>query len=117
MKFFEIGFGCDPNSGPGPSYHLWKDVLGAKAEIWMAEINEDCVEKFKSSITGVHMLFGAQVGSAVVDKWIAESKSGFDIIVDDGGHRNEDILNTLKAFWPGLKSGGLYFIEDLQYGT
>jgi hypothetical protein len=31
-----------------------------------------------------------------------------------GGHKQDQIFNSFMALWPALKSGGLYFIEDLQ---
>jgi hypothetical protein len=37
---------------------------------------------------------------------------GLDVVIDDGCHQLDPILITLKAFWPQLYSGGLYFIED-----
>ena len=40
----------------------------------------------------------------------------FDVIVDDGGHTNKQIRRTFEAFWPHVKRGGLYFIEDMHKG-
>jgi hypothetical protein len=37
----------------------------------------------------------------------------FDIIIDDGGHRNDQIETTYWCLWQHLKPGGLYCIEDL----
>jgi hypothetical protein len=37
----------------------------------------------------------------------------FDVIIDDGSHRDSDIQLTLGYLFPYLRSGGLYFIEDL----
>ena len=49
-------------------------------------------------------------------KWILQSGGDFDIIIDDGGHKNTQILKSFQALWPILKRGGSYFIEDLQVG-
>ena len=38
----------------------------------------------------------------------------FDIIIDDGGHTMTQQLISLQQLLPTVKSGGLYFIEDLQ---
>lgn len=37
----------------------------------------------------------------------------FDIIIDDGLHRLNAQLTTFKNFWPKLKKGGVYVIEDI----
>jgi len=38
--------------------------------------------------------------------------SSFDIIIDDGSHRSIDIMNSFINYFPLLKPGGLYIIED-----
>ena len=37
----------------------------------------------------------------------------FDYIIDDALHDHESILKTFEIYWPKLKSGGKYFIEDV----
>lgn len=41
-------------------------------------------------------------------------KEDFDVIIDDGSHVSGDILLTLGVLSRRLKSGGYYFIEDLN---
>ena len=38
----------------------------------------------------------------------------FDLIIDDGSHCSEDIINTLIFFYNKLSNNGLYIIEDLH---
>jgi predicted O-methyltransferase YrrM len=38
----------------------------------------------------------------------------FDIIIDDGSHKQDDILYTLNFFFRSLKSNGFYIIEDYR---
>lgn len=38
----------------------------------------------------------------------------FDVIIDDGSHEINDIINTLVILLPVLDNNGLYFIEDIQ---
>ena len=38
----------------------------------------------------------------------------FDIVIDDGSHNIDDQIKTLKNFWPLLKEGGIYVIEDIE---
>jgi len=39
----------------------------------------------------------------------------FDIIIDDGSHKLDDILKVLKFFFNYLKSKGFYIIEDFKH--
>jgi len=41
----------------------------------------------------------------------------FDIIIDDGSHAAESQLSTLDNFYPYLKDGGIYIIEDVFPGS
>lgn len=44
---------------------------------------------------------------------LIEGQPQFDIIIDDGGHRNDQIETSYWCLWQHVKPGGLYCIEDL----
>ncbi len=50
-------------------------------------------------------------GDSTKIKWKDDTK--FDIIIDDGLHTPLAQAKTLDNFYPSLKSGGSYFIEDV----
>src|SRR5690606_41306911 len=37
-----------------------------------------------------------------------------DLIIDDGSHINEHVIESFNFLFPRLKSGGIYVIEDVQ---
>jgi len=119
MKFFEIGLGCDQHYGVGASVALWTKLF-PKAEIWEAEYDEACAKKEQEAgnLGGIHaVLTGDQGDVDVLDRWIQESGGGdFDVVIDDGGHKNCQIWTTFLKLWPLLRPGGLYFLEDLHVG-
>ena len=47
-----------------------------------------------------------------VDQAFGEKE--FDYIIDDGDHKPEPQIKTFDNFWPYLKKGGTYFIEDIE---
>ncbi len=114
----EVGLGCDMSYGPGASVKVWKEYLHPDTVIWMAEKDADCVEKHrnKTSMQGIKIVTGDQKDPETLKRWVQQTWGDFDVIIDDGGHTNLMIKHTLDAFWPVLKPGGLYFIEDLQMG-
>jgi len=117
MKMLEIGLGCDMNYEPGASVALWKKLF-PKANLWEAEYNKTCVEisTKQGKLDGFNTLVGDQGDNATLDKWISKSGGDFDVIIDDGGHHNCQIITSFIKLWPTIKPGGLYFIEDLQVG-
>src|SRR6266478_3182925 len=38
----------------------------------------------------------------------------FDIIIDDGSHRTQDIVRSFARYFPYLEESGLYVVEDLH---
>jgi len=117
IKVLEIGLGCNMKYGPGASVKTWKALL-PNAELWEAEFNADCVKesKAKGQLVGVNTVVGDQGNKATLQEWLATSGGNFDVVIDDGGHRNTQIKNSFDALWPAVKPGGVYFIEDLQVG-
>jgi predicted O-methyltransferase YrrM len=47
-----------------------------------------------------------------LERFAATIDEPFDIILDDGSHLMKDQQQTLGVFWPLLRPGGLYFMED-----
>jgi len=44
---------------------------------------------------------------------LAQAIGPIDILIDDGSHAVSDQMATFRVFYPQLKSGGLYVIEDV----
>jgi cephalosporin hydroxylase len=57
------------------------------------------------------MLEGDQRDAAGL-RAIANQHGPFDIVIDDGSHRPVETKQTFDAFWPQVKNGGWYIIED-----
>lgn len=45
---------------------------------------------------------------------ITALSADFDIIIDDGSHKSNDIILSFLYFFPKLKPGGIFVIEDLH---
>lgn len=47
-------------------------------------------------------------------KQIVDFEEPFNIILDDGAHDWQSQLKTFVNYWPQLKAGGVYYIEDVE---
>jgi demethylmacrocin O-methyltransferase len=47
-------------------------------------------------------------------KEVADYIGDIDVIVDDGSHINEHVIETFNVLFSRLKDGGIYIIEDTQ---
>ena len=116
-KLLEIGLGCDQRYGPGQSARSWKKWF-LNLQIWEAEYDAKCVQQTRAKMDalGINTLVGDQGNRTDLKRWLTESGGHFDAIIDDGSHRNGDIMTSFEMLWPALVPGGVYFIEDLITG-
>jgi len=42
--------------------------------------------------------------------------SRFDVVIDDGSHRSGDIVRSFMRYFPRVKDGGVFIVEDLHCG-
>jgi hypothetical protein len=102
LKIVEIGVAT------GASLRLWADFF-PHARIFGIDVDPAArshetrrIRIFTGDQSNIRFLesFKRQVGK-------------IDIVIDDGSHRPEDQLASLKCFFPSLRSTGVYVIEDL----
>ena len=48
------------------------------------------------------------------EDFVKEYQPGFDFVIDDASHQNSHIIQVFEKVFPYLKSGGIYFIEDIH---
>jgi len=109
VKLLEIGVGGyeNPYAG-GNSLRMWKKYFPL-GKIYSFDIYD------KSSLQEhrIKIYRGSQVDRDFLEKITGEI-GPLDIIIDDGSHLNDHIIETFKILYPKLKDGGVYAIEDIQ---
>lgn len=101
-KFTLIEFGV----ASGASLKAWKSFL-PKANIIGVDINPSC-KNFEEE--RIEVVIGDQT-----DVGTLETLPEAEVIIDDGGHRMNQQIQTFQYMFPKLhKDGGIYVIEDLQ---
>jgi hypothetical protein len=95
---------------PGGSLRAWRDFLPA-AEIHGLDVAPDTQLHGEPRIH-THLCDStnpAQVAALLAT--IAECPP--DLIIDDGAHDQSSQIKTLRNFFPALRGGGLYVVEDI----
>lgn len=106
LKFLEIGLGCEGDLKIHDFEHdlsLWKTFIGAAGDIWLGGMDEKCEKDHTNELKGISLLHGDQADPAVVKQWLKTSGGSFDVIVDDGRHRNLEILSAMETLWTALR--------------
>ena len=102
---------------PGASLKMWYEYF-YNAEIWGIDnfwgniITDEILYKLTNERT--HIYVADQSNRKEMYKMFEIAGSDFDFIIEDGAHWPSHIMISLVSCFTHLKSGGIYFIEDLQ---
>lgn len=109
IKILEIGVGgyADPKYG-GHSLRMWKKYFPF-ANIYGIDI----CDKTALQERRIKIYQGNQVDREFLER-ITNEIGPLDIIIDDGSHQSEHIIETFKILFPKLKDTGIYVVEDLS---
>lgn len=109
VSLLEIGIGGYSREGAGgASLRMWKHYFG-KGRIYGLDIEdksfveEERIKTFK----------GSQADAELLQRIVSEIGRP-DIVIDDGSHRPEHILQTFDVLFPLLADDGIYVVEDTQ---
>jgi len=104
IKIMEIGV---QNGG---SLQMWRNYFDSNSKIVGIDIDPSCKQHEDDNIE-IHI--GDQTDILFLNKLI-EIYKNFDIIIDDGSHINEHVINTFNHLFPFINNGGIYLIEDVH---
>ena len=104
MRLLEIGI------NKGGSMSLWRNYFGEQCEIHGLDIDPCTRDVVEDDIT-VHI--GSQGDPGFLTR-IAQEYGPFDLIIDDGSHINNHVIESFRYLFPKLKKGGIYVVEDTQ---
>ena len=120
-----------PGYKPGGSLRAWRDffpkgrIIGADIQLDTQFDDEPRIETYICDSTKPDSV--SELMNKISQKPSSENEDSddqydaddfkFDIILDDGSHHDMDQIDTLKHFYPYLKEGGIYIIEDIYLGS
>lgn len=109
LTLLEIGIGGydSPELGGG-SLRMWRAYF-PKARV----AGIDIYNKQPHDEKRIKTFQGSQVDTKFLDR-VIETIGEPDLIIDDGSHLVEHVIQTFHHLFPKLKTGGMYVIEDLQ---
>lgn len=109
INLFEIGVGGikNPLKG-GESLRMWKKYFPL-AKIFSIDIHDKSALQEKN----ITIFKGNQVDKDFLEE-VCNEIDEKDIVIDDGSHMNEHVIESFKILFPKLKDGGIYVVEDTQ---
>jgi len=96
----------------GGSLEIWAKYFTKAKNIIGCDINENC-QILEFDDERINIIIG-DANSDQIENQITDITSGFDIIIDDGSHKSDDIIKTFSRYYDKLNPRGVYLIEDLH---
>ena len=99
----------------GGSARTWKQWYGERLYYVGVDIEPQCMRS-QSSDESIFVEIGSQTNETFLMD-VCKRHGPFDVIIDDGAHRPEMIIASLRALWPHtecMNNKSLYAIEDMQ---
>ncbi|TIT78230.1 MAG: hypothetical protein E5W57_12000 [Mesorhizobium sp.] len=96
----------------GGSLEIWGKYFKSATRILGCDIDDRCSElTFQDDRIAV---FIGDANSVETREAILADTATFDIIVDDGSHMVSDVIQSFALYFPSIKPGGAYVVEDLH---
>ncbi len=96
----------------GGSLQVWSEYFAAAEQLVGCDIEPACAD-LRYDDPRIAVVVGDANLDATEERILAHSDT-FDIIVDDGSHRSTDIIASFGGYFPHLRDGGIYVVEDLH---
>jgi 23S rRNA U2552 (ribose-2'-O)-methylase RlmE/FtsJ len=104
VTFVEIGV------SNGGSLQVWKNYFSKESKIIGIDINRECLKFQKDNIK---IYIGSQSNEVFWSNFF-KKVGPVDIIIDDGGHTNEQQIVTTINCIPKINDGGILIVEDVH---
>lgn len=103
MKVLEIGV------YNGGSLYMWRNYF-PNSSIVGVDI-DPFTKRWEEKDKNIKIYIGDQCDTEFLQK-VCDEEGPFDLIIDDGGHENNQIITSLEFLFQHLKIGGTYVVED-----
>jgi hypothetical protein len=104
IKYLEIGV---YNAG---SVKAFRETFKKSTCILGLDIDNRC-KTYEDIDNNIFIEIGDATDSNFIEQ-ISKKYGSFDIILDDGSHRNKDVIKSFELLFPLLNDNGLYIVED-----
>jgi SAM-dependent methyltransferase len=94
----------------GGSLQMWREYFGPGTRIFGVDINPACRSLAEE---GTEIFIGDQADRGFLRR-VGAAIGSVDILIDDGGHRMEQLRATFDELFPRVDARGVYLAEDLH---
>jgi glycosyltransferase involved in cell wall biosynthesis len=96
----------------GGSLEIWSQYFPNAQKLIGCDINPDCAA-LRYEDPRIAVIVGDATTTETQTK-VLEQSATFDLVIEDGSHTSSDIVKAFARYFPALKTGGLFVVEDLH---
>ena len=96
----------------GGSLEIWSKYFVNANKVIGCDINQRCAQ-LKYDDPRIAVIVGDATSTDAREK-IIQQAGIFDLIIDDGSHVSGDIVRAFTQYFPMLREGGVFVVEDLH---
>lgn len=96
----------------GGSLDVWAKYFESATHILGCDVDKKCDELWYED-KRINVVVGNACVPQTRERLLTYAPS-FDIIIDDGSHVSADIVSAFLLYFPTLKPGGLFVVEDMH---
>ena len=89
---------------------MWRDYFGPRARIIGVDINPRCAHLADEH---TEIVIGDQEDRKFL-RDLGKRLGKIDVVIEDGGHKMDQQINTFEELWPYMRDGGVFLVEDLH---
>jgi len=97
----------------GGSLYMWRNFFEKAEKIVGIDIDPYC-RRWQDRDENIFVEIGDQSDAEFL-RHVNDEYGPFDIIIDDGGHENNQTIQSFKTLFPLLCNEGIYVIEDTYH--
>ena len=97
----------------GGSLDLWSKYFKNGEKFVGCDINPK-VAALNYEDSRIKIVVGAATEAAAFQQINSHALDGYDLIIDDGSHQSLDTISNFVSYFPTLKPGGIFVIEDMH---
>ncbi len=97
----------------GGSLEIWAQYF-PRGDIFIGCDINPAIAALRYDDHRIQLVVGAASDAPVRNEIVRKSPGGFDVIIDDGSHRSLDTVSNFINYFPLLKPGGIFIVEDMH---
>jgi cephalosporin hydroxylase len=104
INYLEIGV------WKGESLRAFREYLPNALHVVGIDIDNNCISN-QDVNSNISIEIGSQNNIELLTQ-ISAKYNGFDIVLDDGSHKLNDVIASFETLFPLLRTGGIYIVEN-----